>query len=137
MTVGILLLTEDGTGVALHGHLRRLEGDDALNLLTLTINHDMSAEVLLPHIEQRIDQLDSGGGVLILVDVMPAQLSTVLDGLQRHYYLRVVSGVNQAMLNAIVTHSDSDLTALAETAVNDARQAIQISYSSDGPAADN
>lgn len=136
MTVGILLLTEDGTGVALHNHLRRVEGDDCLNILTLTINHEMSVEVLLPHIEQRIDQLDSGGGILILVDVMPAQLSTVLDSLQRHYYLRVVSGVNQAMLNAIVAHSDSDLTVLAETAVDEARQAIQINYSCDGPDAD-
>jgi len=132
MSVGVLILTEDGTGVLFHHHLRRVDEEDPLNIMTLTINHEMTAEVLQPHLEQRIEQLDTGGGVLILLDDFHAILPAILDSLRERFYLRVLTGVNQAMLNTIVEHSDADLDALARFALNGARQAVQIAYSSDG-----
>ena len=41
MSVGVLLLTEDGTGVALQHHVHRAGGDEMLNFNTLTINNEM------------------------------------------------------------------------------------------------
>lgn len=132
MTVGVLLLTEDGTGAALLNQLRRRGQDETMNVLSLTINEQMSETVLCPHIEQRIAQLDTGNGVLILTDVVPEVLHNILTSIHADFYLRVVSGINQAMLNAVLEHSDADLDAMARFALNGARQGIQIAFSSDG-----
>ncbi len=131
MTVGVLLLTEDGTGAALFNHLRRHDADEMLNILTLTINEQMTGTVLQPHIEQRIAQLDTGSGVLILMDQFHTVVESVLEQMGSRFYLRVVTGLNLAMLNAVLEHSDADLDALARYAMNDARQSVQIAYSCD------
>ncbi len=132
MSVGVLLLTEDGTGVALQHHVHRAGGDEMLNFNTLTINNEMTLAVLLPHIGQRIDQLDTGAGVLVLTDHLSDILLQVLQTLGERFYLRAVTGVNRAMLCAVLEHNDADLDALARYALNGARQAVQLAFSSDG-----
>jgi hypothetical protein len=63
---------------------------------------------------------------------MHAVLHDILESIRAHFYLRVVSGINQAMLNAVLEHSDADLDALARFALNGARQGVQVAFSSDG-----
>ncbi len=125
MSVGILILSHDGCAAQL---LRHLDGGDdelVLNAMAVMINQEMTAAVLVPHLEQRLELLDTGGGVLLLCDYACSALTEALAALAPLHFLKALTGVNHAMVRTVLQHPDADLDGLAGLTLNAGRQGVQ------------
>ncbi|NQD39020.1 hypothetical protein HPT27_18545 [Permianibacter sp. IMCC34836] len=126
MSIGILIMSHDGCAAQL---LRQLDsGPDelAVNAMALMINVEMTAEVLVPHLEQRLEQLDTGAGVLLLCDHASPALTGAITTLATRFLLKVLTGLNHPMLQQVLNHPDADLDTLAGFALQGGRQGIQM-----------
>jgi len=126
MSIGLLILSHDGCASQLLRQLDSQQEELAFNCMALMINQEMTGEVLLPHLEQRLEQLDTGSGVLLLVDsASPALVEAVTNLAQRHL-LKVLTGLNLPMLQQVLAQPDADLDSLAGFALQGGRQGIQM-----------
>lgn len=127
MSIGILVLSHDGCAAQLVRQLESQQADEfALNAMALMINREMTAEVLLPHLEQRLEQLDTGAGVLILCDAANAALASAVTTLAARYLVKLLTGLNLPMLQQVFAHPDTDLDTLTGYALQGGRQGIQL-----------
>lgn len=126
MSIGVLVLSHDGCAAQLLRQLESGQDELALNVMALMINSEMTAEVLLPHLEQRLEQLDSGNGVLLLCDHAGPALVGAINELAHRLLLKVLTGLNHSMLSQVLQHPDADLETLAGFALQGGRQGIQL-----------
>ncbi|MFZ5843512.1 MAG: PTS sugar transporter subunit IIA [Pseudomonadota bacterium] len=126
MSIGLLILSHDGCASQLLRQIDSQQDELAFNCMALMINQEMTGEVLLPHLEQRLEQLDTGNGVLLLVDTARPALIEAVTGLARRHLLKVLTGLNLPMLQQVLAHPDADLDSLAGFALQGGRQGIQI-----------
>lgn len=126
MSIGLLILSHDGCASQLLRQFDSQQDELAFNCMALMINQEMTGEVLLPHLEQRLEQLDTGSGVLLLVDTARPALIEAVTGLAHRHLLKVLTGLNLPMLQQVLAHPDADLDSLAGFALQGGRQGIQI-----------
>ncbi len=125
MSVGILILSRDGSGNALLRQAERRHDELPVNAMALTINDDMSDAVLAAHLEPRLERLDTGNGVLVLADRADTVLSSSLRELAQRHALCLLPGLNVAMLDAAIAHAAPDLIGLADAVADAGRRAIR------------
>lgn len=123
---GLLLIT--------HGRL----GDDMLEAAneilcacplataSIAVNSDSDPDQLLETADSLCDQLDDGGGVLILTDLYGSTPSNIANRLVDTHNARVISGANLPMLLRILNYPDMGLEVLCEKAANGAREGIVV-----------
>jgi mannose PTS system EIIA component len=129
MSVGILLLTHEGTGEALIGTARRILGRLSLSLDALAIPPGSDVDAALRDASTRVRALDSGDGVLVLTDVYGATPSNVAERLHEvGLDVQRVSGLNLAMLLRTLNYPEHTLTELAQTAASGGRTGIRIGH---------
>ena len=126
MSVGVLILSHDGCASQLLRQLDSSPEELALNVIALMINTEMTPEVLEPHLEQRLEQLDTGAGILLLCDHADNALTRTVTDLAERFLLKVLTGLNYGMLQQVLIHPDADLDTLAGYALQGGRQGIQI-----------
>ncbi len=126
MSVGVLILSHDGCASQLLRQLDVGSEELALNVIALMINTEMTSEVLEPHLEQRLEQLDTGAGVLLLCDHADSGLTRTVNTLAERFLLKVLTGLNYSMLQQVLLHPDADLDTLAGFALQGGRQGIQL-----------
>lgn len=126
MSVGVLILSHDGCASQLLRQLDSSPEELALNVIALMLNTEMTPEVLAPHLEQRLEQLDTGSGVLLLCDHADSALTCTVTDLAERFLLKVLTGLNYNMLQQVLIHPDADLDTLAGYALQGGRQGIQI-----------
>src|SRR3990167_7601013 len=126
MSVGVLILSHDGCAAQLLRQFEAGQDELSLNALALMINHEMTAEVLMPHFEQRLEQLDTGAGVLLLCDQTSVAVTEAIAVLGKRFLLKVLTGLNHPMLQQVLQHPDAELDTLAGFALQSGRQGIQL-----------
>ena len=126
MSIGLLILSHDGCASQLLRQLDSQQEELALNCMALMVNQEMTSEVLLPHLEQRLELLDTGNGVLLLTDQAGPALTEAVSQLANRFLLKVLTGLNLPMLQQVLAHPDADIDSLAGFALQGGRQGIQI-----------
>lgn len=126
MSIGVLVLSHDGCASQLLRQLDVGAEELPLNVIALMINREMTVDVLQPHLEQRLEQLDTGSGVLLLCDHASSGLTEAVTALADRYLLKVLTGLNYSMLQQALSHPDADLDTIAGYALQGGRQGIQL-----------
>ncbi len=126
-TPTVLILTRSMAGKELLSSVRkRIETFD-FDCHTLTFNPEASENIVFPHISGRIRHIDKGAGVLVLVD-SDATHKPLLQRLSSELPVICVTGLNDAMLEALVDCEGLNLPQAAEHVKNAAKASIR-SYS--------
>jgi mannose PTS system EIIA component len=129
MSVGILLLTHEDMGAALIATARHILGHMPLAIDALAIPPGSDADAALRDAAARVRALDSGSGVLVLIDIYgatPSNLAEKLDGLGLD--VQRVSGLNLPMLLRTLNYPEHSLAELAQTAASGGRTGIRIGH---------
>lgn len=125
MSVGLLLLTHEAMGDALIATARHILGRLPLALEAQAIPPGSDVDAALREAAARVRKLDSGAGVLVLVDVYGATPSNVAQRLpEMGLDVRRVSGLNLPMLLRALNYPEQSLAELAQTAANGGRAGI-------------
>ena len=126
MSVGILLLTHEGMGDALCETARHILGRFMLKLDAFAIPPGSDIDIALTSAAARVRMLDSGDGVLVLVDVYGATPSNVAARLAPlGLNVSRVSGLSLPMLLRVLNYPEQSLAELAQTAEQGGRSGIR------------
>ncbi|MFA6061613.1 MAG: PTS fructose transporter subunit IIA [Gallionella sp.] len=122
--VGILLVTHNGLGDCLADCVKHVFGEIPKNLKVLSVLAADDPQHKLLEGEELLKELDSGSGVLILVDVFGATPSNIGRRLCHAERVEGVAGVNLPMLLRVVCSNNKNLQELANLAVEGGRECI-------------
>jgi mannose/fructose-specific phosphotransferase system component IIA len=125
MHIGVLVLTHDDFAAQLLNKMVAGDDDTALPMRAMAIHPGIGADVLEHHLGLKLAELDQGAGVLLLCDEVGAALGMSLPRLARRLPLAVVSGINHAMVYAVLAAPELDLQAACALAMKTGREAIQ------------
>src|SRR5262249_45304497 len=110
MTVGVLLLTHESMGDALIATARHLLGRMPLALDAQAIPPGSDVALALRETATRVRKLDSGDGVLVLIDVYGATPSNVAERLPSlGLEVRRVAGLSLPMLLRVLNYAEQPL----------------------------
>jgi len=122
--VGILLVTHNGLGDCLADCVKHVFGEIPKNLKVLSVLAADDPQHKLLEGEELLKELDSGSGVLILVDVFGATPSNIGRRLCHAERVEGVAGVNLPMLLRVVCSNNKNLQELANLAIEGGRECI-------------
>jgi len=126
MTIGLMLVTHGPLGEVMLDIAVKNLSVCPLSTATLSIPMDVDPDVLLDRACRLIDELDSGGGVLVLTDMFGATPSNIAGKLSRQHNVMVVAGLNLPMLMRVFNYPQLGLAELAERAVDGGRQGVML-----------
>ncbi len=127
MAVGILLLTHEGIGSAMHGAATRLLTQLPLRTAFFEVPFDADPDTVLPQASAMMRKVDSGDGVLILTDLYGASPSNVAAELARlGTPARRVSALSLPMLLRVMNYPELTLADLPATAAAGARNGVLL-----------
>lgn len=118
MTIGLLIITHNHIGQALLETATGMLGTCPLECATLSLAPDADRDVLLRQARSRANELDKGGGVLVLTDMYGSTPSNIAAGLGKSADIVVVAGINLPMLIRVMNYPQLDLEQLADKAVS-------------------
>jgi len=124
MTVGLLIITHNQIGQALLETTTSMLGACPLPCSTLSLSPDADRDMILGAARRRIDELNQGGGVLVLTDMYGSTPSNIAAGLGKSKDIIVVAGVNLPMLIRVMNYPQLDLFQLAAKAVSGGNDGI-------------
>lgn len=124
--IGILLITHNGLGESLLDCVRHVMGRAPSNLKTLSVQADDDPQHKEEEGRALIAQLDTGDGVLLLVDVFGATPCNIARRLYQPGRIEGVSGVNLPMLLSVVCYSGKPLAETVEKALKSGRECITL-----------
>ncbi len=125
MSVGLLLVTHTGIGEAILHTAETIFGGPTRQASCLEIPFDADIEGLAARGQRRLDELDRGDGVLVLVDcpgATPANLAHILVAGRADTV--VVTGLNLPMLLRLLNTPDCPIEVLCRRAIEGGREAI-------------
>ena len=112
--IGILVMTHGSFSKELIRSCELIAGKTE-SIQYLTLNHEDNIEKLNENMIQRLNELDTGKGVLVLTDLLggsPCNVATM--NLKKNYNIQLLSGVNLPMLlEAMLTRESCTLEELA------------------------
>jgi PTS system ascorbate-specific IIA component len=118
------LVTHNGLGDCLADCVKHVFGEIPKNLKVLSVLAADDPQHKLLEGEELLKELDSGSGVLILVDVFGATPSNIGRRLCHAERVEGVAGVNLPMLLRVVCSNNKNLQELANLAVEGGRECI-------------
>ena len=127
MTVGILLLTHEEMGNALIATAHLILGRMPAAVEAHAIPPGSDADVALTETLAHARRLDSGDGVLVMIDMYGATPSNVAARLPASgINVRRVAGLNLPMLLRVLNYAEQPLADLVQTAEQGGRAGIRI-----------
>jgi PTS system ascorbate-specific IIA component len=117
-------VTHNGLGDCLADCVKHVFGEIPKNLKVLSVLAADDPQHKLLEGEELLKELDSGSGVLILVDVFGATPSNIGRQLCHAERVEGVAGVNLPMLLRVVCSNNKNLLELANLAVEGGRECI-------------
>jgi PTS system ascorbate-specific IIA component len=122
--IGVLVFTIGRSGCDLVDDAVQLLGERPEKLECLVAGMDRVPDKLHRELEQRLERLDDGGGVLILTDLFGATHANAACRLVRAGHVEMVSGVNLPMLLSVLTYRDLELDALTRKAIDGGNKGV-------------
>lgn len=124
MSVGVMVLAHAESGVSLIAAARAIVGHDSLVIGNVAVHPDDDTEVLMEQARTQVDKLDQGEGVLIVTDLFGSTPCNIARQLGDGRHIRIVAGLNLAMLLRVLNYPGAGLEELVEKALAGGRQAI-------------
>jgi mannose PTS system EIIA component len=128
--IGILLVTHNGLGDSLVDCVRHVMGRVPPNIKVLSVLASDDPQRKEEEGRTLIAQLDTGAGVLLLVDLFGSTPSNIARRLYQPGKIEGVSGVNLAMLLRVICYQNSPLAEVARKALEGGRESV-IALNSD------
>ena len=126
--VGILIATYGEIGRSLLDTAVDLVGEPATAVETISLSDDQDRAKAWDSIVSAAENVDSGQGVLLMVDMFGSTSSTLALGLLADRNVEVLTGVNLAMvLRALLNRKDADLKSLSEDVLSYGRRNVTSS----------
>lgn len=122
--VGILLVTHNGLGYSFADCVGHVFGKIPAHIKTLSVLAADDPERKFAEGRELIEQLDTGKGVLVLVDVFGATPCNIARRLCQIEHVRGVAGLNLPMLLRVVSSTKKSLPELAKLAIEGGRECI-------------
>ncbi|HEY5993089.1 MAG TPA: PTS sugar transporter subunit IIA [Gallionellaceae bacterium] len=122
--VGILLVTHSSLGDSFVDCVGHVFGSAPRNLMVLSVRANDDAQRKEAEGRAVIKHLDTGEGVLVLVDVFGATPGNIAARLCQIPNVRGVAGLNLPMLLRVVTNTGKSLDELAQMALEGGRDCI-------------
>ena len=126
MSVGVLIITHEGIATAILDTAVNIFGNSPLRVEVLPAARDCDTEALKKRVKQKINKLNDGDGVLVLLDIYGSTPSNVACSVVDQDQVRVISGLNLPMLVRIFNYPALSLTELAEKAVSGGRDGVFV-----------
>ncbi|HEY4556522.1 MAG TPA: PTS sugar transporter subunit IIA [Lysobacter sp.] len=127
MATGILLITHEGIGSALHAVASRLLRPLPLHVEVLEVPFDSDPDALLPQASTALRRADSGDGVLVLTDLYGATPSNLAARVARlGTPVHRVSALSLPMLLRVLNYADRPFEELAAVAAAGARNGVVL-----------
>lgn len=127
MSVGVLLLTHEGIGTAIHAVAMRLLTQLPLKTAVFEVPFDEPVDTVLPRASAAMRTVETGDGVLILTDLYGASPSNVAAELARlGTPARRVSALSLPMLLRVMNYPEQTLHELPATAATGARNGVVL-----------
>lgn len=127
MAAGVLLVTHDGLGAAVLAAAERVHGPLPLPVLAFDLPAGDGHDAALPAASGALRRIDSGDGVLVLVDRAGGPSSRLAAALaQLGTPVRRVSGLSLPMLLRVLNYAEQSLDELALTAAAGARNGVVL-----------
>ncbi len=134
MSVGLLLVAHGSMGEELLRVAHSLLGGLPLASAAVSMPNDCDNGVAQREVDQRLDELDRGDGVLILTDLFGATPSNVCGRVGHgDHRVRRVSGLNLPMLLRVMNYAEQPLDDIARTAMDGGRNGIVLSETGPSP----
>ena len=122
--VGILLVAHNALGESFVDCIRHIFGRTPHNLRVLSVLADDEPQQKVTEGLEIIEHIDSGKGVIVLVDVFGATPYNIARQLCTREHVRGVAGLNLPMLLRVVNSSKKTLPELVHLAVDGGRACI-------------
>lgn len=113
MSFAILLVSHPGIAPAMLENARRIWPGSVPDTEILEVPFDAQTESLLLSLNEKLDRLDSGDGVLILCDIAGASPCNLLTSIARRNICRI-SGLNLPMLLRAYNYQQKPLAEVSE-----------------------
>lgn len=126
MSVGLLIITHEGIANAVLDTAVNILGKCPLTVDILPAARDCDTDQLRKRVAQKVEELDRGDGVLVLLDIYGSTPSNVACSVVDQDRVRVISGINLPMLVRVFNYCDLSLPELAEKALSGGRDGIFI-----------
>jgi PTS system ascorbate-specific IIA component len=115
--VGLLIITHGDIGAAIVESAEEVFGAAPFRYRLMSAGRSADPERAFQTARQNVEQLDEGGGMLILTDVFGATPCNIASRLVTMPNLALATGLNLAMLMKMFNYSDLELAELMEKAV--------------------
>ncbi len=132
MSVGVLIITHEGIASAILETAVNILGECPLPVEVLAAARDCDTEALRRRVGEKVDALDQGDGVLVLLDIYGSTPSNVTCSIVDQKRMQVVSGINLPMLVRVFNYPDLTLPELAEKALSGGRDGVLACPGGDG-----
>lgn len=124
MTVGVLIITHDNIGADLLSTAQNIVQRNPFQTQTIAIGPNCAPENEKHQAEKYLESLDTGEGVLILTDLFGATPCNIAYRLANRPNVKLIAGINLAMLIRIMNYSTLSLTELASKALSAGHDSI-------------
>ena len=125
MSVGLLIITHGEIGQSLLATATRIFGGRCpLRAAVLPVYEEVKRDELRKQAAQLLEQLDSGGGVLVLTDLFGATPANIAQELRERGETALLTGMNLPMLVRLFNYADLSLEALSAKAASGGRDGV-------------
>ena len=122
--IGILIVAHGAFGEALIHCASHVLGKRPLQVRQVGVTVHDEPDAMLPVAQDLVRQIDDGGGVLVLTDIVGATPANIAARLIRPGRVEVVSGANLPMLVRALTYRNDPLATVAAKAVSGGREGV-------------
>jgi PTS system ascorbate-specific IIA component len=124
MSVGLLIITHNGTGKDLLNTATRILDSKPLNAETIDVPYDSNPEQLKTQAYSLVEKLNSGDGVLVLTDMYGSTPGNIATALCQEDGINVVAGINLPMLIRVLNYAHLDLDGITDSAITGGKKSI-------------
>jgi PTS system ascorbate-specific IIA component len=116
--IGILIVAHGALGEALIHSASHVLGKRPLRVRQVGITVHDDPDAILPQAQGLVRELDDGGGVLVLTDMLGATPSNIAARLASPGRVEIVSGASLPMLVRALTYRDAPLATVVAKALS-------------------
>ncbi len=122
--IGLLVLAQKDIGKGLLAAVEHVFGTLPPQLEAMPVNYDQPPEQIASQVQQYIERMDQGEGVLILADIYGATHTNAACRLLRPGAVELIAGVNLPMLIRVLNYRNLSLSKLLDKALSGGPEGI-------------
>jgi len=123
MSVGLFIITHGEVGQTLYDAATSVLGSCPIRTHVVAMQFEYNRDDIVNEVKNKIAELDTGSGVLVLTDVYGATPSNIVCLLENQNII-IVSGVNLPMLIRVLSYPNLSLQELVAKAISGGTEGI-------------